>query len=142
MEQYCRRDPKVALQIESIISDPSKGVEFLLSHHLTVPFVSRLVSDVLTRRAHDVGWLRHCLTMSRDADRLAPTVKGFDDFDAYSPPLGQIDEHMQAYHHEVTNGRFNYASDGRMNCVTCLKKARQGFQYNQYGPNYMDNPYF
>ena len=131
MEQYCRRDPNVALQIDSIISDPSKGVEYLLNRHLTVPFVSRLVSDFFTRRAQDVAWLRHCLTPT-DTSRPAPTAFGtFGGFGTSGGtgafgglPVAENSEHMKEYHDEVRKGRFKYASDRRVDCVTCLNKAQ------------------
>lgn len=128
MEQYCRRDPNVALQIDSIISDPKKGLEYLLSRHLAVPFVSRLVSSILTRRARDVGWLRHCLTTPTDTCRPAPTAIRSSGFGR--PPIGQNNvgqnnigqdiEHMKEYHDSVRKGRFNYASDGKVDCVVCF----------------------
>jgi len=112
MEQYCRRDPNVALQIDSIISDPSKGVEYLLNRHLAVPFVSGVVSDFFTRRAQDVAWLRHCLTPT---ETYRPTPTAFGAFG------GVHSEHMND---EVRKGRFNYASDRRVDCVICLNKAQ------------------
>ena len=114
----------MTLQIDSILSDPSKGVEYLLSRHIGVSFVSRLVSDFLTRRAQDVGWLKHCLTTARDAYSPVPTFGGFQG----QPPIGQNEHsHMKAYHDEVTKGRFKYAPDGRVDCVICLNQTRFGF---------------
>ena len=132
MERYCRQDLKVVRQIDGIISDPSKGVEYLLSRHLPLPFVSKLVCDFATRRAQDVGWMMHCLTMP-DPYRSSST-NGVHAFSAnfsssFSPErrlgprpnndIGGVNRHMMEYNEEVTRGRLDYASDGKVGCPVC-----------------------
>jgi len=128
MERYCRQDLTVVRQIDSIISDPSKGVEYLLSRHLPVHFVSKLVCDFATRRAQDVGWLMHCLTPPTDktpsrstpaAGFYANAPGGFALSSIGQNNIGQVNGHMKEYHDEVKKGRLDYASDGKVGCLVC-----------------------
>jgi hypothetical protein len=138
MEQYCRRDPIVRKHIDSIISDRSKGVEYLLrSSHLSVPLVSQLVCDFVNRRAQDVEWLRHCLNMSTAMSTAAPRPPRLErvQFGGQTFALprietnftdsGQSTAHIKEYNNEVEKGRFNYApNDGRVDCAICSEKPR------------------
>ena len=119
MERYCRQDLTVVRKIDSIISDPSKGVEYLLSRHVPVHFVSKLVCDFATRRAQDVGWLMHCLTTPTDPYRSAPPTGAYPAYVPGQRNIGQVNGHMKEYHDEVTKGRLDYASDGKAGCMVC-----------------------
>ena len=63
LEQYRRKDPKVLRQIESVITDPRKGIKYFLGSQLSADFVTRLVCDFTGRLQDDVQWLRHCLKL-------------------------------------------------------------------------------
>jgi hypothetical protein len=119
MEQYCRKDAKVLRQIDSIVSDPSRGVEYLLSRHLPVPFVSRLVCDLFKTRTQDVAWLRHFVAPSTPPAMAAHRAMISNTFSTqvFGPhiesnftEIGQNSEHTKAYHNEVKKGRFSYAN--------------------------------
>ena len=122
MERYCRQDLTVVRKIDSIISDPSKGVEYLLGRHLPVPFVSKLVCDFATRRAQDVGFLMHCLTTTDPYRPLTPPTVGYISIQQRNTGqnyFGPVNGHMKEYHDEVTKGRLDYASDGKAGCLVC-----------------------
>lgn len=116
MEQYCRKDANVLRQIDSIVSDPSRGVEYLLSRHLPVPLVSRLVCDLFKTRTQDVAWLRHLVAPSTPpatAHRVisnAFSTQVFGHMESNFNEIGQNSEHTKAYHNEVKKGRFSYAN--------------------------------
>jgi len=151
MERYCRQDVTVVRQIDSIISDPSKGVEYLLSRHLPVPFVSKLVCDFATRRAQDVGWLMHCLTAPTDSYRSTPAIPATPATTAWGLAaertvhnrqnnIGQVTGHMKEYHDEVRKGRLDYASDGKVGCLVCHlnNHAPEGIHLERIlSPSYM-----
>jgi hypothetical protein len=151
MERYCRQDLTVVRQIDSIISDPSKGVEYLLSRHLPVPFVSKLVCDFATRRAQDVGWLMHCLTAPTDSYRSTPAIPATPATTAWGLAaertvhnrqnnIGQVTGHMKEYHDEVRKGRLDYASDGKVGCLVCHlnNHAPEGIHLERIlSPSYM-----
>ena len=118
MEQYCRKDTNVLRQIDSIVSDPRRGVEYLLNRHLPVPFVSRLVCDLFKTRTQDVAWLRHFVAASTTPAKaqraiisnafITPGV--FGHMESNFTEIGQNSEHTKAYHNEVKKGRFSYAN--------------------------------
>jgi len=107
MERYCRT--VLSEQIDSIITDRSKGVQYLLERGLPVSFVSQLVCDIVTRmqcqRQH-VRWLRHCL----------------DEADVMRTGRRLNDDHVDEYQKDVKQGRFSYVEAlTAMECRVCSR---------------------
>jgi hypothetical protein len=105
LEQYCRKDPNIWGQIESVIRDPSEGIKYFLGRQLSVDFVNQLFLDFTRRLQDDVQWLRHCSNL----------------------PFGS---HLDATHRsQITNetreGRFGYVEPlGNKNCRLCAQYSK------------------
>lgn len=106
MEKYCRT--VLSEEIDSIIGDPSKGIQYLiLDRGLPLLFVSQLVSDFAARMQHQrqhVRWLRHCMDES-DIVRS-----------------GRSDDHVNEYLKDVKLGCFSYVGTLKeSDCRVCRR---------------------
>jgi hypothetical protein len=124
MEQYCRKDANVLYQIDSIMSDPGKGMEYFLSRHLPVSFLTRLVYDLLKRRTQDVAWLRHCIGVSTAEEKKPSPTAG--NLISSNRPAFSWGGHTKAYDSEDKRGRFRYADPytAHMVCPFCSDLPR------------------
>jgi hypothetical protein len=106
-EQYCREDPNLLRQIESIITDPSKGIKYFLGCQLSVDFVTQLVCDFTGRLQDDVKWLKHSLEAVLDGGRPRLLVKSV---------------HGDQVAKETKEGRFSYVEPlSRKDCRLCVE---------------------